>query len=91
MSKRAQYELGEAAYEWVNRYGISGAERQTLMEDIRKEIRESSNIKRLLVEAADAAMKQELGPVDCIAIGVNYGAALVLAHAIAQQRAKRVV
>lgn len=91
MSKRAQYELGEAAYEWVNRYGISGAERQALMEDIRKEIRESSNMKRMLAEVAQEAMKQELGPVDCVALGINYGAALILAHAIGQQRAKRVV
>lgn len=83
---RRKYEISDAAYEWIARVGITSTERQNLMEDIRRELKDSANVRRFLSEVAVAAAEQGLGPVDCIALGINYGAAMILAYAMAQQR-----
>jgi len=53
-----------------------GAERGELFISLMQEIQSSGAVRHLLSEAAQEAYAQGLGPVDVLALGMNYGMAL---------------
>lgn len=68
-------------------HGAFGRERGDLFSMLSQEIHASRTAKRLLAEIAEEAYRQGLGPVDVLALGLNYG--LVLGILMERERRDR--
>lgn len=87
VNSRANYDTETVFEAFLNHQMISNSERQELLRITRDGIWHSHKSKMLLAEVCQEAADQRLDPVNCIALGMNFG--MVLGILLERERNER--